>query len=173
MTPTVRNPHTFPRKLFRIEWQNGGCRWTKIILIILYIPSRVSERVRQFNLNLFYALRSGQFFKIKKMASLCGQYLLLIQLFLVRRLQRGETFFKLMWKCLKTVGEFIDQCINLESPKATTRTSYHLLTLKYTIDKYINKWPKHSYLLTCFVDFKSAVDTIARKALFYQLLNLV
>ena len=50
-----------------------------------------------------------------------------------------------------------------------TRTSDHILTLKNLIDKYITK-AKRSYLYVCFVDFKSAFDTVWRKALIYKLL---
>ena len=55
--------------------------------------------------------------------------------------------------------------------KKGARTSDHIFTLKTLIDKYLNKTPR-SYLFTCFVDFKSAFDTVWRKALFYKILNL-
>ena len=54
--------------------------------------------------------------------------------------------------------------------KPGSRTSDHILTLKTIIDKYINKLPR-KYLFTCFVDFKSAFDTVWRLALFYKLLK--
>jgi len=51
-----------------------------------------------------------------------------------------------------------------------SRTADHILTLKTLIDKYINR-AQRSYLFTCFVDFKSAFDTVWRKALLYKLLK--
>lgn len=55
-------------------------------------------------------------------------------------------------------------------PKA--RTSDHVLTLKAIIDKYITRMGKSQFLFTCFVDFKSAFDTVTRRALLYKLLQL-
>ena len=54
--------------------------------------------------------------------------------------------------------------------KKGTRTSDHILTLKNIIDKYILSG-RGKYLYTCFVDYKSAFDTVWRKALFYKLLS--
>ena len=50
------------------------------------------------------------------------------------------------------------------------RTADHILTLKNIIDKYIYANTR-KYLYVCFVDYKSAYDTIWRKALFYKLLQ--
>ena len=47
--------------------------------------------------------------------------------------------------------------------KKKSRTVDHILTLKNIIDKYILKAPR-KYLFTCFMDFKSAFDTVWRKA---------
>ena len=55
--------------------------------------------------------------------------------------------------------------------KAKCRTSDHILTLKNLIDKYICKIPR-GYLYTCFIDFKSAFDTVWRTALMYKLVKL-
>ena len=54
--------------------------------------------------------------------------------------------------------------------KKKTRTVDHILTLKHIIDKHIFRLPR-KYLFVCFVDFKSAFDTVWRKALMYKLLN--
>ena len=54
--------------------------------------------------------------------------------------------------------------------KKKTRTIDHILTIKNIIDKYIFKLPR-KYLFSCFVDFKSAFDTIWRKALIHKLLT--
>ncbi len=49
-----------------------------------------------------------------------------------------------------------------------SRTADHVLTLKTLIDKYLNKLSKER-LYVCFVDFRSAFDTISRRALFYKM----
>ena len=54
--------------------------------------------------------------------------------------------------------------------KKKSRTSDHILTLKNLIDKYVLK-RKGNKLFACFVDFKSAFDTVWRNALFQKLLN--
>ena len=54
--------------------------------------------------------------------------------------------------------------------KKNARTSDHIFTLKILIDKFINKVSKN-YLYVCFIDFKSAFDTISRKALIYKLIQ--
>ena len=46
----------------------------------------------------------------------------------------------------------------------------HILTMKNIIDKYVNKATK-SRLYVCFVDFRSAFDTVWRKALLYKLIK--
>lgn len=55
--------------------------------------------------------------------------------------------------------------------KKQARTTDHILTLKCIIDKYIFS-TNRKYLFSCFVDFKSAFDTVWRKALIYKLLKL-
>jgi exonuclease III len=50
------------------------------------------------------------------------------------------------------------------------RTSDHILVLKTIIDKYILKEGRQ-YLYVCFVDLKSAFDTIWRDAMIYKLLK--
>ncbi|MCG8429717.1 MAG: reverse transcriptase family protein [Candidatus Omnitrophica bacterium] len=54
--------------------------------------------------------------------------------------------------------------------KANSRTSDHIFVLKSIIDKYLNKLPR-KYLFCCFIDFKSAFDTVWRKGLLYKLLR--
>lgn len=54
--------------------------------------------------------------------------------------------------------------------KKGSRTSDHVLVLKSLIDRFVNKLSK-SYLYCCFVDFKSAFDTISRRALIFKLLQ--
>ena len=51
-----------------------------------------------------------------------------------------------------------------------SRTTDHILTLKSIIEKFINQLPRR-YLFAYFVDFKSAFDTVWRKALFFKLLK--
>ena len=46
------------------------------------------------------------------------------------------------------------------------RTSDHILTLKNIIDKYILKGKQ---LFSCFVDFKSAFDTVWRDGMLFKL----
>ena len=55
--------------------------------------------------------------------------------------------------------------------KKGSRTTDHILTLKNIIDKYIFKLPR-KYLYACFVDFKSAFDSVWRKGLLYKMLKL-
>lgn len=50
------------------------------------------------------------------------------------------------------------------------RTADHVLTLKTLIDKTINKICRER-LFACFVDFKSAFDTVSREALLFKLLK--
>ena len=52
--------------------------------------------------------------------------------------------------------------------KHGSRTSDHILTLKNLIDKYLLKG---KYMFACFVDYKSAFDTVWRKGLFFKLLR--
>ena len=55
------------------------------------------------------------------------------------------------------------------SSKAGSRTSDHLLIVKFLIDKYVKHGGK--YLYTCFVDLRKAFDTVPRTKLFYSLLK--
>ena len=50
-------------------------------------------------------------------------------------------------------------------------TCDHILTLKNLIDKYISRATR-TCLYACFVDFKSAFDTVWRRALLYKILKL-
>ena len=54
--------------------------------------------------------------------------------------------------------------------KKGSRTADHILTLKNIIDKYLLK-AQRQYLYACFVDFKSAFDSVWREGLFYKLLQ--
>lgn len=45
----------------------------------------------------------------------------------------------------------------------------HVATLKILINKYLQKLSKERRLYVCFVDFKSAFDTISRRALLYKM----
>ena len=55
------------------------------------------------------------------------------------------------------------------SGKARSRTSDHLLILRFLIDKYVNS--KGKKLFACFVDLQKAYDTVPRIKLFYSLLK--
>ena len=55
--------------------------------------------------------------------------------------------------------------------KKKASTADHILTLKNLIDKYILR-ASRCYLFACFVDFKSAFDTVWRRALLYKLIKL-
>jgi hypothetical protein len=50
-------------------------------------------------------------------------------------------------------------------------TADHILTLKAIVEKYVNKASK-AHLFCCFVDFRSAFDTISRRALIYKLIQV-
>ena len=55
------------------------------------------------------------------------------------------------------------------SGKAGSRTSDHLLIIKFLIDKYVKQ--KGKQLFACFVDLMKAYDTVPRTKLFYTLLK--
>ena len=55
--------------------------------------------------------------------------------------------------------------------KKGSRTTDHILTLKNIIDKYILQIPRR-YLYVCFIDFKSAFDSVWRSGLFYKLIKV-
>jgi hypothetical protein len=60
--------------------------------------------------------------------------------------------------------------VNQIGYKKKFRTADHILVLKTIIDKYILKQSRQ-YLYICFVDLKSAFDTIWREAMIYKLLK--
>ena len=82
----------------------------------------------------------------------------------------GKLFNKLLQKRLdklcSTKGHISDE---QGSSRAGSRTSDHLLIVKFLIDKYVKQRKK--YLYTCFVDLRKAFDTVPRTRLFYCLLN--
>ena len=53
--------------------------------------------------------------------------------------------------------------------RAGCRTSDHIFKFKTIIDKYLNKSKK---LYTCFIDLRSAFDTVIHPALFLKLINI-
>lgn len=64
--------------------------------------------------------------------------------------------------------KLVPQCQIGFRPNA--RTADHVLSLKSIIDKYVNTVSKKN-VFCCFVDFKSAFDTVSRKKLIYKLLQ--
>jgi hypothetical protein len=60
--------------------------------------------------------------------------------------------------------------INQIGYKSKSRTVDHIFTLKTIIDKYVKMASKQN-LYCCFVDFKSAFDTVWRDALIYKAIN--
>jgi hypothetical protein len=60
--------------------------------------------------------------------------------------------------------------VNQIGYKKKNRTSDHIFTLKTIIDKYISR-QNRQYLYVCFVDLKSAFDTVWREAMMYKLLK--
>ena len=55
------------------------------------------------------------------------------------------------------------------SSKAGSRTSDHLLIIRFLLDKYVNSTGKE--IFACFVDLHKAYDTVPRIKLFHSLLN--
>ena len=55
------------------------------------------------------------------------------------------------------------------SGKPGSRTSDHLLVLRFLVDKYVNG--QGGKLYSCFVDLKKAYDTVPRVKLFFKLLK--
>ena len=83
----------------------------------------------------------------------------------------AKLFRSVLHNCLQTFIDANDLILNCQiSYKKGTRTSDHILTLKNIIDKYFLSG-RGKYLYTCFVDYKSAFDTVWWKALFYKLLS--
>ena len=83
-------------------------------------------------------------------------------------------FGKLYIKILKNrLQYFIDEknCLskNQGSGKKLSRTSDHLLVIKFFIDKVVKSGKKKLY--TCFVDVKKAYDCTLRELLWYKLLT--
>ena len=82
----------------------------------------------------------------------------------------GKLFNKLLQRRLEkhcNKNNFISDAQG--SGKAGSRTSDHLLIVRFLIDKYVNHGG--SKLFTCFVDLQKAYDTIPRDKLFYSLLK--
>ena len=55
------------------------------------------------------------------------------------------------------------------SGKPGSRTSDHLVVLRFLVDKYVNG--QGGKLYSCFVDLKKAYDTVPRVKLFFKLLK--
>ena len=82
----------------------------------------------------------------------------------------GKLFNKLLHKRLENFCEskgFISE--EQGSSKTGSRTSDHLLIIRFLIDKYARK--KGGKLFTCFVDLRKAFDTVPRIKLFHSLLK--
>ena len=83
----------------------------------------------------------------------------------------SKLFLSILHKRLMTFVDANNIIPNVQiGYKKNSSTSDHILTLKNIIDKYILR-ASRTYLFTCFVDFKSAFDTVWRKALLYKLLK--
>ena len=82
----------------------------------------------------------------------------------------GKLFNKLLYKRLEKLcvdNGFVSE--EQGSSKAGSRTSDHLLIVRFLIDKYARK--KGGKLFTCFVDLRKAFDTVPRTKLFHCLLK--
>ena len=82
----------------------------------------------------------------------------------------GTLFNKLLQKRLEKLCDsngFISE--EQGSGKTSSRTSDHLLIVRFLIDKYARK--KGEKLFTCFVDLRKAFDTVPRTRLFHCLLK--
>ena len=82
----------------------------------------------------------------------------------------GKLFLKLLQKRLEKLcneKNLIDETQG--RGKAGSRTSDHLLIIKFLIDKYVKQ--KGKQLFACFVDLRKAYDTVPRTKLFYTLLK--
>ena len=81
----------------------------------------------------------------------------------------GKLFNKLLYKRLEKMCEKKGLISEEQgSSKKGSRTSDHLLIVRFLIDKYVKKGGK---LYTCFVDLRKAFDTVPRIKLFYCLLK--
>ena len=82
----------------------------------------------------------------------------------------GKLFNKILQKRLEDLCKSKNYISNVQgSGKAGSRTSDHLLIVKFLTDKYVKQ--KGKYLYTCFVDLRKAFDSVPRSNLFYSLLK--
>ena len=82
----------------------------------------------------------------------------------------GKLFNKMLQKRLEKACQTKNVISDIQgSSKAGSRTSDHLLIVKFLIDKYVKQKGKHLY--TCFVDLRRAFDTVPRTQTFYSLLH--
>ena len=82
----------------------------------------------------------------------------------------GKLFNKLLQKRLEDFCKSKNYISNVQgSGKAGSRTSDHLLIVKFLTDKYVKQ--KGKYLYTCFVDLRKAFDSVPRSKLFHSLLK--
>ena len=91
-----------------------------------------------------------------------------------RGISISSCFGKLFTKMLKNrLQNFIDEnsfiSKNQGSGKKSTRTSDHLMVIKFLIDKHVKTDKKKLY--ACFVDIKKAYDCTRRELLYYRLLT--
>ena len=83
----------------------------------------------------------------------------------------GKLFNKLLQRRLEKYCNEKNIISNAQgSGKTGSRTSDHLLIVRFLIDKYVNQ-QKGGKLFTCFVDLQKAYDTVPRCKLFYSLLK--
>ena len=84
----------------------------------------------------------------------------------------SKLFLSILQKRLSSLSDANNLVPNCQlGYKKKTSTADHILTLKNIIDKYILR-ASRTYLFACFVDFKSAFDTVWRRALLYKLVKL-
>ena len=82
----------------------------------------------------------------------------------------GKLFNKLLQKRLEKMCQSKGLISDVQgSSRAGSRTSDHLLIVKFLVDKYVKQ--KGKCLYTCFVDLRKAFDTVPRAKLFYSLLK--
>ena len=82
----------------------------------------------------------------------------------------GKLFNKLLQKRLEEYCQTNNFISNMQgSGKAGSRTSDHLLIVKFLTDKYVKQKGKRLY--SCFVDLRKAFDTVPRPKLFYSLVK--
>ena len=82
----------------------------------------------------------------------------------------GKLFNKLLQKRLEDMCRSKHLISDMQgSGKTGSRTTDHLLVVKFLTDKYVKQQGK--YLYTCFVDLRKAFDTVPRTKLFYSLLH--